>query len=214
MQSHSLYIYQESALKYLMLKTNENIFKLISLLIWITEMYIRRLMIRFSAFYMSHVSKNQWILFLLSLLYVAMYYKFYNSFIILLFFVVILFFRINDWLIDWHILRNKFHLLLATYTSIENHDDVTLFPTPSLLKLMVFYNFLDSVQVHARVVKANVLLQAWMEKRAIALAHARTRHIKHTRVVRRTTKTLCASHLLIFIYFLFLITLFTIELIK
>ena len=52
------YIYQESALNYLMLKTNENIFKLISLLIWITEMYIRRSMIRFSALYMSHVSKN------------------------------------------------------------------------------------------------------------------------------------------------------------
>ena len=42
-----------------MLKTNENFFKLLFLLIWITCVYIRGLMIRFFAFYNSHVSTKK-----------------------------------------------------------------------------------------------------------------------------------------------------------
>ena len=57
-----------------------------------------------------------------------------------------------------HILRNKFHWRCKTYTSIEEHNDVKILPKPSVEKLMVSYNFFDSVLVHAKFVKKNIIL--------------------------------------------------------
>ena len=91
--------YQELNLNYLMLKTNENIFKLLSLLIWRTEVYIRGL-IRFSAFYKSRVSKSSNVF--------CFYYcylrsnVFTNSTILLLYYCFCYDFVFeNKWLIDW-----------------------------------------------------------------------------------------------------------------
>ena len=58
-KSHlSHYFYQELNLNYLMLKTNKMIFKVLSLLIWVTKVYIWGLMMKFFAFYKSCVSKS------------------------------------------------------------------------------------------------------------------------------------------------------------
>ena len=56
-----------------------------------------------------------------------------------------------------HFLRNKFQWLLAKYTSIEDQNDVKVLPKPSVQKLAIFDHFIDSVQIHAKVVKTNIL---------------------------------------------------------
>ena len=95
------YFYQTLNLNYLMLKTNENNFKLLSFLIWITEVYIQGLMIRFSAFYKPYVSKknNVFCIFLL-LLCVAMYLRILQFFYYITVFCYDFVFE-NKWLIDW-----------------------------------------------------------------------------------------------------------------
>ena len=85
------------------------------------------------------------------------------------------------------ILRNKFHWLLAMYTNITDHNDVKLLLELSVQKLMVPYDFPDSVQLHAKVLKTNILMRVWMGK---ACDYTRTHHIENARVVCRTSKIL------------------------
>ena len=95
------YFYQELNLNCLMLKTNEYIFELLSLLIWITEVYIQGSMIKFFAFCKSHVSKNSnAFLFLSLLLYITMYLQILQFF----YYIIVPYYNFvfeNKWLIDW-----------------------------------------------------------------------------------------------------------------
>ena len=47
---------------------------------------------------------------------------------------------------------------MSTYTSIGDYSNVKILPKPSVYKLMFFYNFLNTVEVHANVDKTSILL--------------------------------------------------------
>lgn len=117
-------------------------------------------------------------------------------------------------------LMNKFQWLLATYTNIDDHNLQHFFnlllkqllPKPYVQKLLVFYDFLDSVNKYMRRLLRQIpCCRIVWERLAIALAHARTRLIKNTRAVCCTLETLCAFHSFIFIHFLLLITLLLLQ---
>ena len=61
------------------------------------------------------------------------------------------------------VLRHKFRWLLVTYINVEDHNEVKLLLKPSVKKLLVFYPFLNSVQVHAKLDKK--ILMGLLENR-------------------------------------------------